>query len=505
MKKIATILLLVLLAFSLAPAAAQGPTWPGDEWPTSTPEEQGIDSAWLAEMFTLIAEDEIDIDSVLVLRNGHVVLDAYIAPADSDIRHHVASVSKSFTATLVGIAIGQGLIPDVETPLMDLFPGYESAEPDPLRDTATLEDLLTMSVGWNCRDSYLHNYRGLEELWACADWVQFMLDLPMIHDPGTEFEYCNGGSHLLAAAVEIAAEQPIAEFADENLFEPLGITDYEWATVPSGRVLGYAGLRINPRDMARLGYLYLHDGVWNGEQIVPADFIAAARTPHIEANTLASDYGYQWWIEDNTYMALGYGGQYILVSPEHDLIAVFTSSLANERFKSPWYLFTGYVLKAIQSDEALPANPDGVAALNAAVAALQSPEPTPVPDLPAQASAISGVRYTLEKNDLGADTITLHFEPGADETLMIIESSLGALEMKVGLDGVFRLNDRFYFRSLRGTWTSDERFVIEWRNPAEFGNGEFRLTFNEDGTLRFVYNDAVSEQLTVIEGVAERE
>ena len=291
MKNVVIALLLAVFMSPLMSSPGKVGPWPGDEWPSATPEEQGMDSARLAEMLDTIAKNETNIDSVLVLRNGHSVLDAYVAPVDPDMLHHVASVSKSFTATLVGIATGQGFIPGVETPLLDLFPGYEPAEPDPRRDAATLENLLTMSTGWNCHDSASSD--GIEALWASPDWVQHMLDLPMIYDPGTHFEYCNGGSYLLGAAVEVAAGQSLADFAETYLFAPLGITDYQWNTAPDGRPLGYTGLQLRPRDMARLGYLYLHDGVWNDEQLVPADFITAARTPHIETGGIIAHYGYR--------------------------------------------------------------------------------------------------------------------------------------------------------------------------------------------------------------------
>jgi len=158
----------------------------------------------------------------------------------------------------------------------------------------TLEHVLTMATGLKCQDSYLYRWRGLRQVERSEDWVQFMLDLPMAEEPGTRFEYCNGASFLLSAIIQETTGMSALEFANEHLFGPLGIIDVTWSSNPQGITIGYSGLRMTPHDMAKIGYLYLNEGQWDGEQVVPAKWVKASTREHISA-TLEDGYGYQWW------------------------------------------------------------------------------------------------------------------------------------------------------------------------------------------------------------------
>ncbi len=156
------------------------------------------------------------------------------------------------------------------------------------------------------------------------DAAQYVLDLPMAFEPGSRFEYTNGVSHLLSCLITEKTGMSAAEYADEHLFGPLGITDYEWRTDDAGRNWGYSSLYMRPRDMAKIGYLFLNEGTWDGEQLVPESWVREATRHRIDAN-LRDGYGYQWWVDDDGYyLALGYMGQFIFVMPEHGIVAVFT-------------------------------------------------------------------------------------------------------------------------------------------------------------------------------------
>jgi CubicO group peptidase (beta-lactamase class C family) len=347
--------------------------WPTEEWRTATPEEQGMDSHLLARLFEAIAEESYAIDSVTVVRNGYLVADGVVHPFGKDSRHVIHSCTKSIVSVLIGIAIEEGYFEGVEQRVLDILPGRQVANLDADKRAMTLENVLTMSTGLNCRDSYLYRWEGLNEMRATDDWVQHMLDLPMVAPPGSLFEYCNGGSFLLSAMLQEATELKAAEFARDRLFEPLGITDFQWPENPQGINIGWGELRMRPHDLARIGYLYLRGGRWDNRQIVPSAWVEASTRSQI-GGTLQDAYGYQWWVRDDAvYMALGYAGQYLIVVPALDLVVVFTSDLGEDDFYLPQSLLDGYIIPAVLSDQALPTDLEGVNDLRAATQALAAP------------------------------------------------------------------------------------------------------------------------------------
>lgn len=340
----------------------------------STPEEQGMDSTRLAAMLDVIKERDYDIDSVSIVRHGYMVLDATVYPFQPDTKHIIHSCTKSIVSALVGIAIGEGVIQGVDQPVLDIFSERVVANVDANKEAMTLEHVLMMANGLECRDSYLYRWRGLNQMRASGDWVQFVLDLPMSEAPGTRFEYCNGGSFLLSAIVQETTGQSAQAFAQEHLFGPLGIADVDWPANPRGISIGWGELRMRPHDMAKFGYLYLNRGQWEGRQVVPAAWAEASTRRHIAAGTLSDGYGYQWWVDDAGYtMALGYAGQYIVVVPDQDLVVVFASHLADQDFFVPETLLKVYILPAAESATSLPANPEGVALLEASTKTLATP------------------------------------------------------------------------------------------------------------------------------------
>jgi CubicO group peptidase (beta-lactamase class C family) len=310
---------------------------------------------------------------VSVIRHGYVVVDAYVHPFSPDSKHVIHSCTKSIISALIGIAIEKGYIKSVEQPVLDFFPERTVANLDANKKAMTLEHVLTMSTGLECRDSYLYRWRGLNQMRQSQDWVQFMLDLPMAEEPGTRFEYCNGASFLLSAIIQETTGMSASAFADKHLFGPLGISDVEWPSNSQGITIGWGDLRMRPHDMAKIGYLYLNNGQWNGKQIVPSAWVEASTRKRISA-TLQDGYGYQWWVMDEgVYMALGYAGQFIFVMPEQDMVIVFTSGLEERDFYVPQRLLNDFIMPAAESSTPLPENPDGVALLESRIEALANP------------------------------------------------------------------------------------------------------------------------------------
>ncbi|MBN1580383.1 MAG: serine hydrolase [Anaerolineae bacterium] len=324
-----------------------------------------MDSNLLSKMLGAILENRYDIDSVLVVRNGYLVTDAYVFPFKQGEKHIVYSCTKSVVSALIGIAIDQGYIAGVDQPLLDLFPERTVANLDQRKQAMTLEHVLTMSTGLDCQDSYLYQWRGLDQMWQSKDWVQFVLDLPMVAKPGTRFEYCNGESSVLSALVQETTGRTALDFAQEHLFGPLGISDVSWRANPQGITIGYSELHLTPHDMAKFGYLYLNGGQWEGKPVVSAEWVKASTRKHIDALTLEEGYGYQWWVDSRHgyYLALGYRGQFIFVVPAKNLVVVFTSSLEDQDFGVPQGLLDNYIIPAAVAAKPLPENPDGLALL----------------------------------------------------------------------------------------------------------------------------------------------
>jgi CubicO group peptidase (beta-lactamase class C family) len=346
-------------------------------WSESSPEAQGMDSTVLVEMLKAIENGAYatGIHEIVIVRHGSVVLDATIYPFSlaSDSKHEVFSCTKSVLSTLIGIAIDQGSISGIDQPILELFPDLEIDNLDARKKSITLEDVLTMSAGLDCRDSYLYEWEGLRRMHSSGDWAEYLLDLPMIAEPGTKFEYCNGGSHLLSVILQNATGQTALDFAVENLFGPLEITDVAWGINQHGESVGYSELEMHAEDLAKIGYLILREGQWDGERIVSESWIEQATSEHIEG-TLQEGYGYQWWVDESgVFMGLGYGGQYLIVAPDDDLVVVFLSELPDQQFYLPDRLFNSHILPAVVSNEPLPEDERATTLLNLYKQALKDP------------------------------------------------------------------------------------------------------------------------------------
>jgi len=523
---IAALPLPTLANFSPVSAQAGGaPYWPTNGWQTSTPEEQGIDSAQLLKVLDIMVENETTapINSVLVIRHGYLVLDASMYPFSTSQPHATYWVTTGFLSAVVGIAIDQGAIQGVDQSIWDYFDQTATAELDDRKEGLVLENLLTMTSGLKLYDVDSRMYRLAQDE---QPWAQFVLDQQMQSQPGTQFGFADSVAHLTSAIVSQATGRSAFEFAQENLFAPLGISSATWLADPQGVSLGGGGLYVSPYDMAKLGYLYLHGGEWEGQQIVSADWVAAATT------SIACDgcpkYGYYWWLEDpgalqpsaySFYAVVGYAGQQIVVFPQKDLIVVLTGS-TNSSFALADKIIPETVLPAVQSDAPLPANPDAATALAAKVAALADPEPAAIPPAPALAQQVSGQIYTLSKNTMNWTSVALEF--GEAEALLKLGTSEGLLELPVGLDGVYRVTPvrrpavlvplksgfsqipRLTDVSLavRGSWRNDTSFNIWMCDQVGMESWLLSITYEEDG-IKFLVSEGLQGFTTALTGTPQ--
>ncbi len=320
--------------------------WPTSGWRTSPPEEQGMDAQKLAQLLAAVEQQRLNLHSLLVIRNGYIVSETYFGSYKQDTRHESYSCTKSFVSTLVGIALDKAQIDRIDRRVVELFLKRTIANLDQRKRDMTLEDVLTMRSGldWKEEDpSFVAMYRS-------RDWVQFMLDKPMAASPGTDFNYCSGCSHLLSAIVQETTGMKTRDYAEQYLFKPLGIADAKWETDASGIPIGGWGLQLIPRDLAKLGYLYLRNGQWDGKQIVSGQWVKRATEQHTRTDSDLG-YGYQWWTYPSldAYVALGRGGQTIFVIPRLDLIVVTTAEMSNH--DPVFRLIEEYIVPAVRKNQ----------------------------------------------------------------------------------------------------------------------------------------------------------
>jgi CubicO group peptidase (beta-lactamase class C family) len=463
-------------------AGAQQVYWPTHGWRQSSPEAQGMDSKVLAEAFDYIRQRKIPIHSLLIVRNGYLVLDAYFWPFQDSLVHDVASVTKSVTSTLVGIAIGQHQLNGISQTLPAVFRGRPIANLDLRKKRITIENLLTMTSGLDCHRE--HGEITLSQMMASPDWIKFMLDLPMVAEPGSRFEYCSGGMHLLSGVITQATGVNALDFARRELFVPLGITDAAWPADHQGVTHGWGDLHLQPRDMAKIGYLWLHGGAWDNRQLVPTDWMrAAVQVRSHPGISPGQEYGYGLWIyPDRTppeFEGLGRGGQRISILPAKDLVVVFTGG----EFE-PGDI-GNFIGRAIRSDKPLPEDPAGAVRLTAAVHDATRPPPVqPVPPMPPLARVISGRTYTLDANPLDLRSFVLTFPQGSEAQLQLELSDRRDGPRPIGLDGVPRVsaNGRFGLPvAVSGAWENDSVFVLNYNEVGNINSYRFRLTFVENG------------------------
>ena len=360
-----------VLSFVFFYSSASLAGYPLNGWPSASPEAQGMQSDTLADMMAYIHKKQYQIDSITIVRNGQIVLDAYFWPYMKNQPHDIASCTKSITSALMGIAIDKGFISNIDRPVLYFFKDKTIANMNSHKQSMTIENLLTMASGMECRDTYRHQFEGFYEMKNSGDWVQYVLDLPMSGPPGETFEYCSGASLLLSAIIRTAAKMSTLDFAKKYLFTPLDIVDVDWEVSPKGNHTGYGDMSLTPRDMSKIGWLYLNKGRWGNKQLISPAWVETSTRGHFEAD-LFDHYGYQWWGDSagwwfnsvDYYMAVGYEGQRIFIVPEKKLVAVFTGRLQGKDNFIPDKLLRSYILPAVSSRAALPQNKKGTVCLD---------------------------------------------------------------------------------------------------------------------------------------------
>ena len=398
------IISLVLLLFSLHvignPVEVKNIANKNNDWSLSSPEERGADVAVLETLNQEFQDGKHGyVDSFLVIKGGDIIFEEYydidyftltksskfeqakimqknygdFATAqynyhDTDWHpfyrdtelHTIQSVTKSVTSALYGIAINRGEITGLDAKIVGYFPEYSSLFSDPIKQSITIRDLLTMTAGikW---DEFTHAYtdplNDAASMESSDDWLRFILSPPMEDEPGKKFVYNSGITILLSHILQVSVNMSVDEYAKKYLFEPMGIKNFYWKKTPRGLTDTEGGLYLSSRDFAKIGLLYLNNGRWQQNQILPKGWVTSTMTPAVDTGYSGNKYGFQWWLipyEDGKgewmYSGSGYGGQYLLIIPEHDLVMVFNGWNIFDISRPTKEYLSSRVLKALDRD-----------------------------------------------------------------------------------------------------------------------------------------------------------
>ena len=413
-------------------------------WSVAAPEVEGLDSGALADLAGWAKAERVD--SLLVVRHGKIVLDAYYAPFRPGVRHDLYSATKSFVSTLIGIAVRDHLLDSVDHPVLDFFQDKAVANVDDRKWAIQVQHLLDMTSGfeWDRGGDSTGSSWGM---YSSPDPTKFVLDQPMKTEPGRSFYYNNGNAYVLSAVITKVTGQNALEFGRRELFGPLGITDIDWGQPDAQNVInGRSRLYLQPRDMAKLGYLYLHNGEWEGKQIIPASWVERARAGVIDGG-LDGGYGLRyanlWWSlpEKKAYLAWGSHNQLIIVIPGADIVAVLTASLPEGDYLPPASL-VNYIVTCVRADRDLPPDAEGRSRLNSALESAARERPDTVAEPSPLAKEISGKSYAFEDNALRLKTLTLNLIGpnltwSASRERSATDKTAKTLSGPIGLDGVY--------------------------------------------------------------------
>ena len=341
--------------------------WPTEGWMNSTPEEQGMSSSRLQDMIDHIADEDLDVHSVIVIRHGYVVLEKYPDPWQGVFRtqstngtHFLYSSTKSFSSCLIGIAIDKGYIDNTSQTMLSFFPNRSVAHLDERKERVTLRDLLTMRSGLPWDETSAPFNSPENDVYQVdnnsSGGVQYVLDRPMEYEPDEVWHYNTGASHLLSGIVQETTGMTTLDFAEQHLFDPLGIDAFYWYSDRMGVYFGGYDLQLRPLDMAKFGYLFLNNGTWDGQQVLSSDW-AVESTTTVTTLSNGRGYAYQWWTmpDVGVYYTAGLYGQYIFVSPEEDIVAVFTSGYGFSDIDENPSMFRNYILDAVT--DIVPSSP----------------------------------------------------------------------------------------------------------------------------------------------------
>ena len=335
---------------------------PGDDWKVSTPAEQGLDPMLVAELY-LDATGLSTLYGVLVIKNDHLIAEGYFNEGAVEQQSARQSVTKSYTSALVGVALDQGYLSSVDQKMIDFFPEFTGQIDDPRKQQITIGDLLQMRAGYPDEERMRQYFDSLfvTDNWH---WLPHLVDFPLVNDPGTEFNYSNLTSHLLAVIVARAVNTDLKSYGQENLFSAIDAEVGEWSSDEDGYNFGCFEISFTARDMAKFGSLYMGGGEYDGNRVLSADWVRESLQRYSDGILRTGEtssklgryfsdigYGYQWWSatvgEHHFDYAAGHGGQLIVLLDELDMIIVTTADPLYELPAEEGWQFEGPIIDLV--------------------------------------------------------------------------------------------------------------------------------------------------------------
>ena len=476
--------LLAVSAFASAATFSRSADDPS-RLPRSTPEEQGVSSSAILG-FVKGAEQKVDaVHSVMIVRHGHVIAEGWWAPYAAGEPHVLFSLSKSFTSTAVGLAIAEGKL-SLDDTLIKIFPEEAPANPSKNLSQMRIRDLLRMSSGQRAEDIKDFPFAGN------ADIVRTFLEYPVPDIPGTHFVYNTPGTYILSAAVQKVTGQKVRDYLQSRLFEPLGIAPPQWDESAQGVSLGGYGLNLRTEEIARFGQLYLQKGMWNGRQVVPAEWVEEATSRQTaNGSDPTSDwnqgYGYQFWrCRHGFFRGDGAFGQFCIVMPQYDAVVAITSGTGD--MQAVMNLVWDRIVPALGAS-ALPADPESDRKLSEKLACLSLVTQAGQATSP-EADRVKGRRFVFPPNaqmiesislkSAGAGTVFTLRVAGADHEIACGYGSWSKGSTSTPSGEVVAV-------ASSGAWSSGDTYTI--RMVA------YRSPFSTDYDLRFAGEQVILEAL----------
>ncbi len=446
--------------------------------PRSLPEAQGVSSERILDFIKAVEADKLNLHSLMILRHGSVLAEGWWTPYAPGLKHTLYSLSKSFTSSAIGLAVGEGKL-TVDDKIVSIFPNDLPATISENLGKMRIKDLLTMSTG-HAKDTT----PSLREQ-ADTTWVKSFLAQPVEHRPGTFFVYNSGATYMLSAIVQKVTGQTLLEYLTPRLFKPLGIDGFDWEVDPKGINTGGWGLRVKTEDIARFGQMYLQKGMWNGKRILSEKWINDATGRQVESkgggtrsvsdNDWQQGYGYQFWrCRHEAYRGDGAYGQYCIVMPEKDMVIAITSETSNMGgiLDQVWK----HILPAVKGTDTA-ADKSAQAMLKQKLTTLALPMASGK-HASSKSSEMSGKKFSIADNSLKVRQVSLAFRSDScifnitdDKGTHQIVSGIGAwkegytdlstIPLKLVLTPVPGENKTKIAAS--GAWTDEDTFQMTWR------------------------------------------